>query len=179
MVCKSCPKSKSDAWGPEAVYHSALDRHFADLSLWLWPFLLSLVADFFLFMEHLYLDVLPSPKSKHGGERNSLSLLSPSILLPLLPGLLGREPGLHRLFPAAISSKPVLLLQTFMQRFPLLHLNSCLLGLVSATPGLSLQVPLLTQSVFVFVHGHYKDSKYFHSNAIWGERQNHFLILLQ
>lgn len=35
-------------------------------SLLPWPFIFSSVTDFFLFMEHLYLDVLPSSKSKHG-----------------------------------------------------------------------------------------------------------------
>lgn len=40
------------------------------------------VTEFFLFMKHLYLDVLPLPKSKHGKKkRNSWCPLSLSILL--------------------------------------------------------------------------------------------------
>lgn len=47
-------------------------------------FIFSPVTDFILFMKHLYLDVLPSPKSKHEKkkkERNSWCPFSLSILL--------------------------------------------------------------------------------------------------
>lgn len=110
----------------------------------------SLITDFFLFMEHLYLDVLPLPKSKHGGRRNSLSLLSPSILPQLLlPHLLGGEPGLQLLSSVITFTRLLLLLQTHSQRFDLLSPNSCIVGLVSATFCLSAQVPLLSLPVSV------------------------------
>lgn len=175
MVCKSCPISKSEAWGPEAIYHSALGRHFADLSLWLWPFIPSLVADFFLFMEHLYLDVLPSPKSKHGGERNSLSLLSPSILLPLLPGL-----SLD--FTSYFQPPPSPSQYCFCRllcRDSLFRISILAFLTWSKQHQASLCRcpfwPSLCSYLFVDT---IKTQNIFYSNAIWGERQIHFLSLL-
>lgn len=64
----------SHAWALNFICHAPLCRQFPELPLLPWPFIFYPVTYFFLFMEHLYLDVLPSPKSKHGEEKGYCDL---------------------------------------------------------------------------------------------------------
>ena len=81
MVCSSCPLCKSGCLSSSFHEPSTSMQTISRSSSSALTFIFSPVTDFILFMKHLYLDVLPSPKSKHKKKRNSWCPFRLSILL--------------------------------------------------------------------------------------------------